>query len=685
MAIASKVLSNAVAKQAANKQSTKTAADVNTARFLAARNAQPAMKAAQTQGTPDWMGGGTYDKNGAAIQNRTVGQQIGGALTGGDAISDIQNMRIGSKSGFTAQNYDPGKSDFSVNTGSLQDANNAYLKSTDSMGRGFNTQGAKVVAAQGNMADVNNAGARAVGMQAATLASPDVSAANAWQNKQANLADTLNNRIAGNAPSVAALQLQQGLSQQTAAANAARNSARGASAGLANRNAANALTGAQAATNQAAAQLRAGEQTTAENSLGNVLQQGRAQALDTSGLQNTAATTAAGFQQGANAQTSAQAQQAELANATARQAMLAQNVTNNQAANTATAGYAQQATQANATNSLTAEQNQANARNAYLKTGLDAENAKTQALIDYQKMISGEQTANNAVNAQTANANADRQQKASGGMLSAVGGVIGGIFSDEAVKKDIKSVKTPELKEFLDAITAPKQDETAARQKAATAASVLDARMRSGLGTKDAQKTIGFSGLFAPPAAWQDQPVQQAPVRQSPPKESAPDPELQRAIRLRDAAIVAPLGSQIDTSTVAPVPRSWKGGFHLPGGAVGFDRSKLLPGDLDSEPNVGTGIPQPQRQPIQPAPRSTEEMLSKLDPKSFNYVAPQYGTETGAGVLAQDLEKSKIGRTLVTEDENGTKMLDPRKGFGAVLAAQADLNRRLEALEGKQS
>ncbi len=86
------------------------------------------------------------------------------------------------------------------------------------------------------------------------------------------------------------------------------------------------------------------------------------------------------------------------------------------------------------------------------------------------------------------------------------------------------------------------------------------------------------------------------------------------------------------------------------------------------------------------ANKQVNDMMDTLQPYAYEYKNPE---EPGAapgprvGIMAQDLEKSSIGKTLVKNTPNG-KMVDTVQGFGAVLAAQAELNRRLKKLEGKK-
>lgn len=72
-------------------------------------------------------------------------------------------------------------------------------------------------------------------------------------------------------------------------------------------------------------------------------------------------------------------------------------------------------------------------------------------------------------------------------------------------------------------------------------------------------------------------------------------------------------------------------------------------------------------------------MLDALKAKKYAYKGEGPDAEH-LGIMAQDLEKSPLGRTMVLDTPRG-KMVDGNLAFGAVLAAAADLNRRMNALE----
>lgn len=84
-------------------------------------------------------------------------------------------------------------------------------------------------------------------------------------------------------------------------------------------------------------------------------------------------------------------------------------------------------------------------------------------------------------------------------------------------------------------------------------------------------------------------------------------------------------------------------------------------------------------------PNDAKDFLDKLKAYDYNYKNPEKpGQSEGrkTGVMAQDLEKSKMGKQMVEDTPEG-KMVNMAEGYGAVLAAQANLNKRLKEIESK--
>jgi hypothetical protein len=82
-----------------------------------------------------------------------------------------------------------------------------------------------------------------------------------------------------------------------------------------------------------------------------------------------------------------------------------------------------------------------------------------------------------------------------------------------------------------------------------------------------------------------------------------------------------------------------------------------------------------------------KSFLDKLQAYSYEYKEgaksnPKAGEGRHLSVMAQDLEKAgPVGKSMVEQDQQGNKVVDYAKGFGAILASQAQLNERLSSIE----
>lgn len=105
-------------------------------------------------------------------------------------------------------------------------------------------------------------------------------------------------------------------------------------------------------------------------------------------------------------------------------------------------------------------------------------------------------------------------------------------------------------------------------------------------------------------------------------------------------------------------------------GMLGMGSSVLM-GGMKSDERVKVNI--------EPADKQIEDFLSHLAAKRYEY-APSAGEEPGprVGIMAQDLEKSPVGRTLVAEGPDGVKRVDTTGRMPMMLlAAMADIHKRL--------
>lgn len=95
---------------------------------------------------------------------------------------------------------------------------------------------------------------------------------------------------------------------------------------------------------------------------------------------------------------------------------------------------------------------------------------------------------------------------------------------------------------------------------------------------------------------------------------------------------------------------------------------------------------QNKKKNIKKSSKEAESFMNALQAKTYEYKDPSLpgaGPGRRMGVMAQDVEKSKMGKEFVVDTPNG-KMLDLNKGFGAVLAAQANLHKRMKEIEKKK-
>src|SRR5262249_8294437 len=90
-----------------------------------------------------------------------------------------------------------------------------------------------------------------------------------------------------------------------------------------------------------------------------------------------------------------------------------------------------------------------------------------------------------------------------------------------------------------------------------------------------------------------------------------------------------------------------------------------------------------QKQNIAPAGAAIDHFMSSMGEHSYQYKNPANGAGMRYGPMAQEMEHSEVGRSIVHDTPQG-KVVDMRAALGAALAGQARLNERLEALEGKK-
>ncbi len=79
-------------------------------------------------------------------------------------------------------------------------------------------------------------------------------------------------------------------------------------------------------------------------------------------------------------------------------------------------------------------------------------------------------------------------------------------------------------------------------------------------------------------------------------------------------------------------------------------------------------------------PKKLDEFVSNLKAYKYKYKDPAHGDGTYVSPMAQDLEKSELGKSMVIDTPEG-KLVDYSRAAGTMLATAAMLNDRMEDLE----
>ncbi len=111
----------------------------------------------------------------------------------------------------------------------------------------------------------------------------------------------------------------------------------------------------------------------------------------------------------------------------------------------------------------------------------------------------------------------------------------------------------------------------------------------------------------------------------------------------------------------------------------GGPRDDVIPAMLSNNENVWSAD-DVQKAGGQEGVEGLKAMLDDLHAKKFAYKGEGPGAEH-VGIMAQDLERSPLGKTMVMDTPAG-KTIDANMIMPAILAAAAELNRRVGKLEG---
>lgn len=468
--------------------------------------------------------------------------------------------------------------------------------------------------------EVNATPIQAGTMQAATI---DQTQANQVRERQMGLINQLEAQAQGKGPSIAQQQLQQGMEANLAASLAARAGTQGSGASLARRDIAQ-------------QQVNQGQALAAQSGIQRLQEQGQAQQLlgqtagQTRGQDLEVATSQAGFEQQASVKNLDTKTQVDMANMEAdlKSQLANQGVDLDVLKTNAAAGNA--ASLAN----LEAKLRQAGMNDDMIKAYMS--DLTTQRGQDLNFKADSQRTSSNEYIAKS-----DAQAKQEAGFLGAISTFAGGM----ATKSDINAKKniTP----------AP------------------------GPGQRQAFATALQNG--AKPGQTQAQPVPAPASRMQPAQRFAPQAQApnatqnQATFRGDNAKDMGLYGNSARASTNDLDAVRGAGGGNMAqleqdrktaqayANAVKSDREDKKDIDVNDKGRL-------------------HDFLQKLSVYDYDYKNPEDGMGRQTSVMAQDLEKSDIGKKAIVEADDG-KRVDYIKILPEMLAANVDAHKRITELE----
>lgn len=519
---------------------------------------------------------------------------------------------------------------------------------------------------------------------------------NQFREGQTGLISGLNDAIAGKDPSVAAIMLRQATERNAANQYAMAQAASGQNAGIASYNAARNVAdlNQQAAGQQAL--LRAQEIATARGQLGSVLSSGRESDI---GL----ATSQAGLSQQVNLANAGFTNTANMSQAQLDQAI---KLANSGFKNTATTTQAQLDQATSALN--TTQQNQVATTNA--NNALDA--AKTNVALAQQAALANQSAENTAKlqNAQNALAAATKNAELAQQVAISNQGALNNTSQVNAQLSNATGIAN--AGNVTQASTATAQNQTSAANTAAS----LNAAIRQTNATNQSNSSTNQAKLD------QEASTTNATNSLTASKSNA---ELGQQVALANALAAnkasetnannqtgvntANLNANVQTNaqnitdkqnaaantltasgqqvTAAAAKATADAAAAKAANDQANRNQDLLIKGIGAIASGGTSSDRQKKKSIRRADKDIVALLKGIKPYGFKYKDPKApGAADGKrfGVMAQDLEKSKAGKTLVHDTPHG-KMVDVNQAVLAALAGLGNVNKRLETVEKKRA
>jgi hypothetical protein len=100
-----------------------------------------------------------------------------------------------------------------------------------------------------------------------------------------------------------------------------------------------------------------------------------------------------------------------------------------------------------------------------------------------------------------------------------------------------------------------------------------------------------------------------------------------------------------------------------------------MQGIAPRDPREGLYSDKDLKEKLETQTKLLDDFLNKLQAYGFNYKDKEHGEGRQYGIMAQDLERSAVGDTIVEDGQEG-KVIDTRKAIGPILAALSHLQKK---------
>jgi hypothetical protein len=234
-----------------------------------------------------------------------------------------------------------------------------------------------------------------------------------------------------------------------------------------------------------------------------------------------------------------------------------------------------------------------------------------------------------------------------------------------------QEIDTPRVGPSAAEIMAQREGEKAARGAASVMASsranpAIAAKQAAMMGNQARQEASGQASVIR---AQEDMANRQFREQQRGMLMGAQDADRQ-ALMNRQSMIATGKGQEASQRFGAEEAAKGRTGSFISGLGQAGTTAALMSSDINLKENIQDGSSESQN------------FLEALEPYAYNYKDPQGANGERLGVMAQDIEKTPMN--YMVKDTPQGKMVDYGQGFGAILAAVADMHGRVKELEAKK-